>query len=90
MARRRRFAATGALPTGRNCTQTLPTDAARRYDACPFDDGTVNEGSAAKSRRNFFIAGVDGLGKRCRMGGSPGTKGHGSITERVVGQDEDL
>jgi len=33
-----------------------------------------------------FIDGVDGSKKRCRMGGSPGTKGSGAIIERMVGR----
>jgi hypothetical protein len=41
---------------------------------------------ATPHAENFLAAGVDGREKRCRMGGSPGTKGHGAITETVVGK----
>jgi hypothetical protein len=36
--------------------------------------------------KNLLAEGVDGRKKRCRMGGSPGAKGHGAITETVIGR----
>jgi len=89
MARHGRFTAIAAPSRGRNCAQALPTNAARRYDARPFDDGPRRRRFRSNNSVEVFFSRVLTVPESdVEWAAHPGRKVTGAITERVIGQED--